>query len=342
MTGVRYCTREQVSAALGDTARSASSIDRATLAASREVEHLTHRRFYPTTATRYFAWPPRQQSESWRLWLDDDELISVSSITSGGAALSDYFLEPANSGPPFTHIDVDLAGPDAFSAGSTHQRAVAVAGDWGHSNTQVAAGALAANVASTTTTTITVTDGSLVGVGDTLTIDTERLLVTERTWVTSVQTGSLAADRAAVTLAVADGSAFAAGEALLIGAEQLLVTAVAGNNLIVKRAQAGSVLAAHTTATIFTSRTLTVERGALGTTAAVHLADTAVTRLEPPAQVHAYALAMAINQVLQESGGYSAQTGSGDTKAAAPGGGLDALRKTLYASLARKARMRSI
>src|SRR5687767_14979645 len=113
MTGARYCTREQVSAALGDTARSATAIDRATLAASREVERLTHRRFYPTTATRYFDWPPRQQSESWRLWLDDDELISVSSITSGGIALSDYFLEPANSGPPFTHIDVDLSGPDA-------------------------------------------------------------------------------------------------------------------------------------------------------------------------------------------------------------------------------------
>jgi hypothetical protein len=342
--GVAYATREDVSSALGDTARPAASVDRAIQAASRSVEHLTHRRFYPTLTTRYFDWPNYQYARSWRLWLDADELISVTTLTSGGVAIAaaDYFLEPVNDGPPFTSIDLDLAGPGSYGGGDSPQQSVAVLGLFGYRNDQAPAGALETAISSASATTIDITDGSLIGVGDTLTIDTERLLVTERGWLTSAQTGSLTASNADRTLAVATGSAFHVGETLLIDSERLLITDIAGNNLTVKRAQAGSVLAVHTTATIYTSRVLTVVRGALGTTAATHLDASAITRLDVPPLIRAFVIAHAINQVLQESGGYSQSTGSGDTKADAPGGGLDALRKDVYNTHGRKARMRAV
>lgn len=342
--GVFYCTREDVKTALDDSARSSASVDRAINSASRTVEHLTHRKFYPQLATRYFDWPNHQYAASWRLWLDGDELISASAVTSGGVTIGsgDYFLEPANEGPPFSSLEIDLSGSASFGGGDTFQRSVAVTGLFGHSNDQVAAGSLEDAISSTSATTLNCTDGSLIGVGDVLTCESERMLVTERTWLTSGQTSSLTADKSAVTAAVATGSAFHAGEVLLIGSEQLLITDVAGNTLTVKRAQNGTVLAAHTTATIYTSRTLTVTRGALGTTAATHADTSALTRLEVPAQVRTFTIAAAVNTVLQESGGYSQSTGSGGTKTTAPGGGLDALRADLLQALGRRARMRTV
>ena len=338
--GVRYCTREEVLSALDDSARSSASVDRACESASRAVEHLTHRRFYPEIATKYYDWPNQQHSSSYRLWLDDD-LLSATSITAGGALLTNYFLEPANDGPPYNCLETNLSSSSVFGSGSTHQRAIAITGSWGADDTQVPAGATA-EALDDVETEIDITNGAVVDVGDLLLIDTERLLVTERTWLTSGQTGSLTADKAAVTLAVSSGAAFNVGERLLIDAEELLITAVAGNNLVVKRAQAGTVLAVHSTATVYTSRTLTVARGVLGTTAATHLTAAAITRLDPPAEAREYALALAINRVLQEAGGYSQSTGSGETKADAVGGGLDALRRQCYDSLARKARSRAV
>src|SRR5690606_22447868 len=54
-----YTTRETVKAALDykETARNDAQVDRAIESASRAVEGLLHRRFYPETATRYFDWP---------------------------------------------------------------------------------------------------------------------------------------------------------------------------------------------------------------------------------------------------------------------------------------------
>ena len=215
-------------------------------------------------------------------------------------------------------------------------------GVFGHSDAQRDAGTLAVAIATTSATTCTVSDGSLVGIGDVLKIDTERLIVTGRTWVTSAQTGSLSASNADRTLAVATGSPFHVGEPLLIDSERVLIEDISGNTLTVKRAQGGSVLAVHTTATVYVSRVLEVLRGQLGSTAATHLINAPATALEPPALVHSLAIAEALNILLQESGGYSRETGSSDNRASQPGVGLDALRRQAYAELGRKARMRSV
>lgn len=333
--GLTYATREAVASALGfnESARLPTEVDRACHSASRMVESLCHRVFYPTNATRTILRDLYRNGYE-TLWLDTDELVSLTSVTLDGTAVesADYDLVPT-TGPPFTGINF---------GGSVSSGEFSIVGVFGYRDDQVPAGVLEAAISSASATTIDVTDGSLVGVGDLLTVDTERLQVTERTWLTSAQTGSLTASKAATTLAVTTGSAFHIGEPLLIGSERLLITDISGNNLTVRRAQDGTVLAAHTTATIYTSRTMTVVRGAVGTTAATHLDAATVTRIEYPGLVRSLTIALACNQLLQEGSGYATVQGNATQSTPATGGGLDAIRRDCYALHGRKARTRSV
>lgn len=335
--GIAYTNRETVAAALAynETARSADAIDRAIQSASRSIEGQMHRRFHPTIATRAFQRVPGR-----RLWLEDSEVISVTSLSIDGTAVtsnvsapndSGYTLSP-NSGPPFTSIDFPN-GPLLSTEGD-----LLLTGVFGYADNQIAAGSTATAVTTTTQTTVDVTDGSLTGVGDLLSLDTERVQVTGRAWTSTAQAATLTAQASAVTLTVILGSAWHVGEMLLIDAERILIVDIAGNNLIVKRAQGGSVLAAHTAATVYVSRTLTILRAQVGSTAATHLTALAITKLDPPAIVKELAVAEAINSLLQEASGYSRTIGSGDNVRNASGGGLDDLRATAYARVGRKAR----
>src|SRR5690606_27435433 len=112
------------------TARSNAIVDRAIEAGSRAVEGLTHRKFYPVTDTRYFPWPAGSFGSPWRIWLDDNEVIEVTSLTAGGVSISsdDYFLEPVNSGPPFNRVEIDRDSSASFTNNGTSQRAVALTG----------------------------------------------------------------------------------------------------------------------------------------------------------------------------------------------------------------------
>lgn len=350
-----YATREDVMRALDVklTARSAGQVDRALQSASRDVDSLCHRRFHPEIATRYFDWPGSQNRPPWRLWLDDSELISLTSITSGGVTIDpdDVLLEPNRSGPPYSRVEVNIGSSAAYGGGNTHQRDIAITGLWGYRNDETTTGALAAAVASTAATTLTV-DGPAaagIGVGSVLRIDSERTLVTGRTMSATGETlggAGLTAQQNSVTVPVADGSAFTVDEVLLIDSERLLVVDIAGDQLTVKRAWDGSVLAAHSAgAGIYASRTLTVTRGALGTTAATHADGAAVVRWEPPGPVRDLVIAEATNRVANEQAGYARSRKSGDGgtgERAVDATALATLRRQVYESHGRKARVRSV
>lgn len=353
--GVWYCTREDVKQALdfAETARADGRIDRAVEAASRNAERFLHRTFYPWTGTRYFAWPDPAYRTAWRLWLDDDELISVTTLSAGGTVIgvSGYYLEPANSGPPYNRIEINLASQSAFSTGSTHQRDIAILGVWGGCAAVETPAGVLSEALDASETGVDVTDSASIGVGSIVRVDSERMLVTGKSMLDTAQNlaSPLAASAADVTVAVATGSAYTAGETLLLDSERMLVVDVAGNNLTVKRAYDGSVLAAHTGSDIYAPRTLTVERGALGTSAATHLTAAALARHVVPGPVRALVLAEATNQVLQESGGYSRLIGAGSaaqstqgTARAAGGVGLPDIREQAYTSYGRKARIRAV
>lgn len=351
-----YATREDVKSALDlkETARNNGQVDRAIDAASRLVEGLCHRRFYPEVATRYFDWPD-QYARPWRLWLDDSELISLTSITSGGTSIdsANINLEPNRTGPPYNRVEVRIDTNAAFSAGQTIQRAITISGLWGYRNDETAAGTVTAG-ATDTATTLSISDASAVGVGQVLRIGTERLLVTEKRMANSGQTlqADLAAQQNAVTASVTDGTAYAIGEVLLVGSERILIVDIAGNSLTVKRAWDGTVLAAHTTGTaIWAARALTVTRGALGTTAAAISSSAPVYRWDPPGGVRTLVIAEAVTTLLNEGSGYARVTGVGTASRQVGGGtvtktsygvGLDALREQVYVEYGRKARVRAV
>jgi hypothetical protein len=349
--GVWYATREDVKSALDvkETARNNAQIDRAIESASRSVEGLLHRRFYPWTGTRYFDWPNGQYARPWRLWLDADELISVSSLTSGGTliAATDYFLEPVNTGPPYNRIEIDLDSSAAFDGGSTHQRSVAATGVFGGSADESPAGATAEAV-DISETAVDVSDSAAIGVGDLIRVDSERMLVTGKTMLdTSINidaSDSLTASNADVSITMSTTTnAPVADEVILIGSERMLVVDVAGSVITVKRAWDGSVLAAHATgADIYAPRTLTVTRGAVGTTAATHLTAAPIVKNAVPGTVKALTVAEALCTVLNESGGYARTAGSGEGAREAAGRALKDARDQAYTRYGRKARTRAV
>lgn len=251
-----YCTRQDVKRALDvhETARSNGQVDRAVEAASRTIEGVLHRRFYPQLDTRFFDWPNPQRARPWRLWLDQHELISVTTLTAGGVTIapSDFFLEPNGTGPPFTRLEIDLDSPAAFNSGGSHQRAIGVTGVYGYTVDEAPVGVLAEPL-DASETGVDVTDSAQIGVGDLIKVDGERMLVTGRSMLTTGQTlqTPLTASNANVTVAVTTGSAYSVDEVILLDSERMLIVDIAGNQLTVKRAWDGSVLAAHTGSTIF-------------------------------------------------------------------------------------------
>jgi hypothetical protein len=339
---VWYTTREQVKAALdvSEVARSNARIDAAIEAASRLIDGqvpgdgLLHRRFYPEIRTARFDWPNYSHARPWRLYLGANEVTSVDSLVSGGVTITDYFLEPATEGPPYDSIEINLAGTAAFAATTTFQRSTVVTGTFcGCPVLDNPAGALAEDL-DASETGVDVTDSSLIGVGHILKCGTERMLVTGKSMLTTAQTvlTPLTAATSNVTVAVTTGSAFAVGETILADSERMLIVDIAGNNLTVKRAYDGTVLAAHNSSTIYAPRTLTVTRGALGTTAATHLTAAVLTTHAVPGLVGELALAEALNMFEQGQAGYARVVGSGPGARQATGAGLEDLRSAARAA----------
>jgi hypothetical protein len=331
--GVLYCTREDVRGALGFQSTSQMSnarIDRQIEAASRSIEGELLRYFFPTLDTQTFDWPTHQLDTPWRIWLDQRELAAPATsvtVSNGGTDISaNCFFRP-DYGPPYTHIEVDLASQSAFNSGSTYQRSVTVTGLFGYGAAESAAGTLAATIASSDTT-LTVSDGALVGVGSILHLDSERMLVTDKTLVDSTQTISapLTAQASSVTVTIQTGSAFSVGEVLLIDSERMLVTDISGNNLTVKRAWEGTVLAAHSaSAKVYAERGCTVTRGALGTAAAAHTQGASIAMHKVPALIRQLCIAEATTALLQEAAGYARTIGTENVRQAL-GVGLEDLR----------------
>lgn len=344
--GIWYSTREDVKRALdiAETARSNGQVDRAINSASRSVEGLLKRKFYPWTGTRYFDWPDRRRSRTWRLWLNGDELVSVSNLVAGGVTLdpADYFLEPANDGPPFNRIEVDLASSASFQSGDTYQRAIAVTGVFcGCALETAPAGALEAAISDTTGTVVDVTDSAAIGVGNIILVDSERMTVTDKTMLDTGQDldGNLTEAKNDVSVPVADGTAYNVDEIILVDSERMLIVDIAGDTLTVKRAWDGSVLASHTTgADIYAPRRLTVERGVLGTTAATHGDTTAISRHVVPGLVHELCVAESLNTIQQEQSGYARTFGSGESERLVGGRGLSDIRAEARQRYGRKAR----
>lgn len=354
---IQYCTRESVKTALdeAETARSNAQIDDAILSGARDVEGFCNRpeyAFVPVLATRYYDYPSRtSRAPSWRLRFEDGRtVISASAVTTDNGVTTltagQYFLTPVNS-PPYTGLEIDLSGSGSLSSGSTYQRAIAATVLEGWTDDTVAIGALSATLAASASATAAMTwTTARFGVGDILLIDSERMVITERTFVDSTQNlqTSVTASDADTIIAVTDGTAFAPEEIILIGAERMRVVDIAGNNLIVKRAQDGSQLAAHTatTADIYALTGVELERAQLGTTLAAHSAAAVVYRWKPPPLLSSLNRAYAENTLLQERSAYARIAGTGENAHEFTGRGIAQIEADVFRVFGLKARHRAI
>lgn len=283
--GIWYATREAVSLTLeaADTSRSASLIDRKIEAASRTAESCLHRRFYPARVTVKYDWPNYQYVAPWQLWLDDNEAISINSMSAGGVTIdsADRLLRRGDNKaePPYSYIEIDQGSAAALQSGDSWQNAIELDLNTGWNATDISvphatlSGAINDSVL---TGVLNPSTGpySDLGVGSLLLIGTERLQVIGRRYsaVTGQTLGANLEDHQAdVTVPVTNGAAFAVGEVILIDSEKMRITEIAGNNLTCDRAFDGTVLDTHTSGvSIYARRSFTFRRGVLGSTAASH------------------------------------------------------------------------
>lgn len=346
-----YATRERVMSAsdIKSSAYLAAEIDAAIESASQAVDDLCHRGdavrpgFAPWTGSITFDWPSAQAgNNSYRLWLGSNLLVSLTSATSGSVSLgTDAFGSPAD-GPPYSAVEIDRDSNAYLDPGdAVGQRSLVVTGVWGQDvNERTATTWQLGSSPSASATTVTL--NAPVGVGSIVRVDSERMIVAERSWVSTGQTATLAASLTTTNVAVADGTAFFRGEEIIIDSERMLILDIVGNTLLVKRGYGGSTLAAHTAATIYWSRSFTVERGALGTTAASHTSGAQLYVYRPPALIEQLTVALAQDQRAQESSGYARTVGTGDAERQAGGGALRALSDRVYARYGRKVRHRAV
>jgi hypothetical protein len=313
VTEVWYCAREDVLGALDvpEASWRYQQIDRLIQGSSRGIEGDLGRYFYPLVSTQTFDWPDHQFSLPWRYWLDQRELLSVTQVLAAGQDITaSVMLRPDDApmrGRPYTKIEIDLSTSAAFTSGATYQRAIIISGTFGYCQGETPAGTVAA-FTDTTSTSATVSNAALVGVGNILRVDAERMHVTDRAMATTTATitGPLTALNNNNTIPVSNGALLNQGETIQVDAEQMLITSIIGNNVTVERAWGGTVLAAHTTnTTVNAARLLTVTRAALGTTAATHTANAPINVHLVPPLIRELCVAETLAALGQERRGYT-------------------------------------
>ena len=356
---VAYCNRTdaQRSVDLKDGLDANAALDRALMSAADVIDGELHRVFYPSDDTRFFDWPNAggsgggQYAEPWRLWTNENDMVALTSLVTGGTTipLNQVFLEPVNNpqkGRPFyTYLELDRSSTAAFGGNSqTPQHAIQVTGTWGYGADADLAGTLAVSVASGDTT-VTTSDGSRMGPGDLMILGYgrgtapyptkagyagsiapylgERILVTD---VATVATGLTQSGGGVTTISSSDQAltwtgtgSLNAGEVIVLDQEDMLVEQVVAGIATVRRAWNGTTLAAHSGATVYAFRQLSVIRAQLGTTAAAYSSGANVWKHRVPPLIHDLAIAEAANQVMQEGSGYARTVGSGESAHPAPG-----------------------
>lgn len=342
-----YATREVVKRS-GPVITGVSAdrtIDRLIEGVSRDLDRVTRRTYIPRTETRLYRWPPPGMGRSYVLWLDAD-LLALTTLQTKAQdsspttiASSDYFLEPNAPGPDqqarYNRIEIDLSSTAAFEPGDTPQRSISVAGSWGYANATRSTGTVSSGLSSDATATEFVCSAaSLIGVGDTLLIQSEQVFVSERAFAAL---GSVLVNDASITAALnddtitLDGShGVLADEVIRLDSEQIYIVSVSGNDVVVVRAYNGTTLASHANDTaVHINRTLTIERGVNGTTGATHANATAISKYAPPFDIVSYVVAEVLGQYAQEQASWGRQVGAGDGAREFSGRGLGERRKVI-------------
>lgn len=354
MVQIPYATCEQIAQSLEvlNSAYATTKVYNAILSSSRSVEGFLHRRFYPEVRTIRRDWPNNAYSPTWQMDLDDQEIISLIEVTSGGTDITASCVLRRGDDlaePPYSSIQIDLTTDASFSAGDSWQRSMVIEALFGYSDTDTSfAGATLSGAinSSTTTATFTPANGTLApGIGSLIHIGTEKMLVRGRSMATTGQTTSslLAANQGATSFTSAGAASLSIGEIILIDSERMRVNDIAGTTVVVSRAWDGTALAQHSSgSTIYGLRSYTVQRGVLGSTAASQSDAASVYVHEYPPLLNQLVIAETIVSLEQNAAAYARTIGSGAGTREAAGLGLDDIRERAWRELGRKARIKAI
>lgn len=336
-----YVTRDELMTAL-DVKISAymhTEVDRACRAGSRAAEGFLHRIFYPEVRTLTFDYPRPGGGRTGRIWFGERQLITLSSLTSGGQAIDpgSVLLYPSEGeAPPYNRLELDREGAAAFSGGT--QQSVSITGTWGQRLDLAAAGTIAGSI-NASTGVLSATQP--VDVGSIVQVDSERMVVFARSYAVSGATASSLAANKGDTLITVSGAAqsWVTGEMILMDGERMRVEEITGTGIIVTRAYATSVLSAHLAGTGIQRQTLlSVERGYLGTAAAAHTGGAALSVWQPPSLVKELAQAYAEDMFLQRNSGYARTVGTGDSERQVSGRGIKEIENRARAKYGRSVR----
>lgn len=252
-------------------------------------------------------------------------ILSISSIINDDDILStsDYFLigldvnQPFWPNGPYVQIEVD---PDStvlaawYDAEPDSVQITAKRGLYEHS------AALSATVADTTQqsasqTTLKVSDGSKVSPGMVLLIGSEQESVTgwgSPTASVTALNGAITADTEVLT--VDNGALLYAGETIRVEFEQMRVREIQTNSVLVWRGWNRTARVSHADdKTIDVYRTVNVERGVNGTTAAIHVNGTAISRYLAPDDIQYLTRQIATLMINKAKSGYAGKTGNEQT-----------------------------
>ena len=323
-------------------------IDRAIASAATKIEGQLRRVFYPLDTTYRFDWPNYQFTYPWQLYLDNWDLQVLTDLESPQGTeipLNQAIAYPLNRKPgwPPRRIQLDRSTTAAWGSASSPQAAIWATGTWGFCVDMDAAGTLAVAVSTTSQTTITGTDGSQAGPGDVLILNPgqnaapfpqtqyahtfgatgaltgERVIVQDvaaaTTGLTQSGSGCTTPSESDNQLATTGAGTLNVGETLILDAERMLVTQIVSGVATVVRAWDGTILTTHSGATVNALRAWTVLRGQLGTTAATCTQGEPISRHRPPQLIRDLAIALACDQVSQETSGYARTTGGPDVAA---------------------------
>ena len=149
------------------------------ISASQQIERETRRYFVPRDQTRYFngrQWGNGGRAVGTELYLDRD-LQTLTTVTNGDLATvssDDYTLAPRNSDTGKTIIRLTTDSGLVWTNGTSDSEGISLAGTWHYGGGWRDTGLAASAIASTTTTSITVSGASIIA-GTILKIDSEYL-----------------------------------------------------------------------------------------------------------------------------------------------------------------------
>lgn len=351
MITLPYATVEDVNASLqvAYSARSARVVYDKLLAGTGVVEGRLLRTFYPEFKTVKFDWPNRGYSPSWTLDLGENELISLTSVTSGGSSiptsailLRRYDNKPE---PPYDHLEIDLSTAYAFSSGDTFQQSLEIEGKFGFNDTDSTKvdGTLSGALSDSADTATILPYNSLrnIGIGSLLLIDSEYIFVSNSRMADSGQTLTTGISdlQNVEAIPVDDSSVFAISETILVDAERMLIYDIVGNTLYATRAIDGTPLASHSSgAAVYSKSSFTLTRGVVGSTAASHLDAASVTNHRYPGLVNELNIAETVVLLEQTTSAYARVIGSGAAARSGIGSGLEDLRMSAELTYGRRLR----